>query len=78
MRDALFGMELAAELEKDSAPHEALYMANKISEDFLIRPMGIFQLMDYVGIDVCQMIMKTMCTFSTGSTKNAVENMPPQ
>ena len=66
MRDALFGMELAAELAKDAAGHEAVYMANKVSEDFLIRPMGIFQLMDYVGQDVVQMIMNVMSTYIEG------------
>ena len=63
MRDGLFGMQLAAELEKETFPHEAIYLANKVSEEFMVRPMGIFQLMDYVGIDVCRMIMKTMDTY---------------
>ena len=66
MRDALFGLELAGEMAKDAAPHEAIYMVNKLSEDFLIRPMGIFQLMDYVGSDVVQMIMKIMSTYIEG------------
>lgn len=39
---------------------EAVFCINKVSQDFLIRPMGIFQLIDYVGIDVCQYIMKVM------------------
>lgn len=63
MRDALFGMELAGELKKDAADYEAIYMVNKVSEEFMVRPMGIYQLMDYVGVDVCQMIMKTMNTY---------------
>lgn len=63
MRDGLFGIQLARELEKETAPHEAIFLANKVSEEFMIRPMGIFQLMDYVGLDVCQMIMKTMDTY---------------
>ena len=63
MRDALFGMELAAELQKDAADYEAIYMVNKVSEEFMVRPMGIYQLMDYVGVDVCRMIMKTMNTY---------------
>jgi 3-hydroxyacyl-CoA dehydrogenase len=37
-----------------------VYIINKVSQDLLIRPMGIFQLIDYVGIDVCQYIMKVM------------------
>ena len=68
MRDGLFGMELARELEKELAPHEAIYLANKVSEEFMIRPMGIFQLMDYVGLDVCRMIMKTMDTYIESET----------
>ena len=35
-------------------------MVNKVSQDFLIRPMGIFQLVDYVGLDVCQCILEVM------------------
>jgi 3-hydroxyacyl-CoA dehydrogenase len=31
---------------------QAIYMMNKVTQEFLIRPMGIFQLIDYVGIDV--------------------------
>ncbi len=39
---------------------EAIYVMNKVSQDLLIRPMGIFQLIDYVGVDVCRFIMKVM------------------
>ncbi len=60
MRDALHGMSLLNELKKEMSFAEAVYSANKISQDFMIRPMGIFQLIDYVGIDVCQFIMKVM------------------
>lgn len=38
----------------------AIYIVNKTTMDQLLRPMGIFQLMDYVGIDVCQNIAKIM------------------
>jgi len=60
MRDALHGMEQAQKLGADYSFVEAVYIINKVSQDFLIRPMGIFQLIDYVGIDVCQFIMKVM------------------
>ena len=60
MRDALHGMSEAQILTKDMSFVEAVYSINKVSQDFLIRPMGIFQLIDYVGIDVCQYIMKVM------------------
>lgn len=60
MRDALHGMGEAVKLAEQMPFVEAVYMMNKVSQDFLIRPMGIFQLIDYVGIDVCQFIMKVM------------------
>lgn len=60
MRDLLFGLKLVEELEKDHADQQAAYMVNKVSQDFMIRPMGILQLIDYVGLDVCQLILTTM------------------
>ena len=62
MRDALFGINEALSLAKEkgiSLP-QAIYMINKVTQDYLVRPMGIFQLMDYVGIDVMQFIMDVM------------------
>ena len=60
MRDALHGMGEVQELQKQMPFVQAVYTINRVSQDFLIRPMGIFQLIDYVGIDVCQYIMKVM------------------
>ena len=60
MRDALHGINEALELASMRPLTEAIYMMNKISQDFLVRPMGIFQLIDYVGVDVVQFIMKVM------------------
>jgi 3-hydroxyacyl-CoA dehydrogenase len=39
---------------------------NHISQDYLIRPMGIFQLIDYVGVDVCSYIMSVMQSYHEG------------
>ena len=60
MRDALHGIKEVERLSKDMPFVEALYMINKVSQDFLVRPMGIFQLIDYVGIDVVKFIMAVM------------------
>ncbi|GAB1404766.1 MAG: 3-hydroxyacyl-CoA dehydrogenase family protein [Lentimicrobiaceae bacterium] len=60
MRDALYGIEQAMRLAKDMPLHEAIYAINKIGQDYLMRPMGIFQLIDYVGIDVVRFIMMVM------------------
>lgn len=62
MRDLLFGIHMAESLTKEMSFAEAVYTVNRISQDFLIRPMGIFQLMDYVGVDVCQKILQVMKT----------------
>lgn len=63
MRDALHGISQALELAQAIPLTEAIYKVNKVSQDFLVRPMGIFQLIDYVGIDVVQFIMKVMNPF---------------
>jgi len=60
MRDALYGMQQAERLKEKFSFPEAVYIINKVTQDYLIRPMGIFQLIDYVGIDVCQYIMSVM------------------
>jgi 3-hydroxyacyl-CoA dehydrogenase len=60
MRDSLHGIAEAEKLMKDFSFTEAIYMVNKVSQDFLVRPMGIFQLIDYVGIDVVRFIMAVM------------------
>jgi 3-hydroxyacyl-CoA dehydrogenase len=60
MRDALHGIKEVEKLSKDYSFPEAVYMVNKVSQDYLVRPMGIFQLIDYVGIDVVSFIMGVM------------------
>jgi 3-hydroxyacyl-CoA dehydrogenase len=60
MRDALHGISEAEKLMKDFSFTESVYIINKVSQDFLVRPMGIFQLIDYVGIDVVRFIMAVM------------------
>ncbi|MEZ5082900.1 MAG: 3-hydroxyacyl-CoA dehydrogenase family protein, partial [Bacteroidales bacterium] len=60
MRDALHGIKEVQNLSKEMPFVEALYCVNKVSQDFLVRPMGIFQLIDYVGIDVVRFIMNVM------------------
>ena len=65
MRDGLHGIKEAEKLakEKNIPLYQAIYMINKVTQEFLIRPMGIYQLMDYVGIDVMQFILNVMNPF---------------
>jgi 3-hydroxyacyl-CoA dehydrogenase len=60
MRDLLHGIAEVDRLCADMPFVEAVYCVNRVSQDFLVRPMGIFQLTDYVGLDVCQCIMAVM------------------
>ncbi|SDC04677.1 3-hydroxyacyl-CoA dehydrogenase family protein [Williamwhitmania taraxaci] len=60
MRDAIHGISEAFLLGQEMPLVEAIYTINRIGQDFLIRPMGIFQLIDYVGIDVCSYILSVM------------------
>ncbi len=67
MRDALHGIREAEALaaEKNMPLYKAIYIINKITQDYLVRPMGIFQLIDYVGIDVVKFILNVMNPFVT-------------
>jgi 3-hydroxyacyl-CoA dehydrogenase len=60
IRDGLFAMRKFRELRGGMGDAEAALFINRVTQDFLIRPMGIFQLVDYVGIDVFKMIMGVM------------------
>jgi 3-hydroxyacyl-CoA dehydrogenase len=63
IRDGLHGLAETARLAKQHGWVKALYMVNRISQDWLVRPMGIFQLIDYVGIDVFKFIQDVMDKF---------------
>jgi 3-hydroxyacyl-CoA dehydrogenase len=60
MRDIIHATGEVNRLSNDFPFAEGVYIINKISQDYLVRPMGIFQLIDYVGVDVCSYIMSVM------------------
>ncbi len=60
MRDGLHAIAEVEKLKSEFSHIQAIYLMNRVSQDFLIRPMGIFQLIDYVGIDVFQCILNIM------------------
>lgn len=62
MRDGLFALDEVLRLKGRYKFPGAVYILNRVSQDFLLRPMGIFQLIDYVGIDVFQCILRVMRT----------------
>lgn len=63
MREMLFAFEKVEELSRTHSLPQAFYLINKVTQDYLIRPMGMFQLIDYVGIDVCRRICAIMGTY---------------
>lgn len=70
MRELSYACQLVDKLEKqifqEHGPFSlaaAIYIVNRITEEILLRPMGIFQLADYVGLDICDKIAMTMRTY---------------
>lgn len=68
MRDILHATSEVKRLTGEFGATEATYMMNRVSQEFMVRPMGIFQLIDYVGIDVCRFIMGVMTEHIEGET----------
>jgi 3-hydroxyacyl-CoA dehydrogenase len=60
MRDILYATGEVERLRDRFTYPEAVYALNRISHEYLVRPMGIFQLIDYVGVDVCSYILSVM------------------
>ncbi|MCJ8328979.1 MAG: 3-hydroxyacyl-CoA dehydrogenase family protein [Lentisphaeria bacterium] len=60
-REGSYALSKITELSEYSLT-ESIYLINKVTSDFLLRPLGIFQLIDYVGIDVFKMIFEIMDT----------------
>ncbi len=68
MRDGLHGIAEGERLGEEMGLAAAIYAVNRVSQDFLIRPMGIFQLIDYVGLDIFQSILKIMDPYFPNET----------
>ncbi|NGX57378.1 MAG: putative 3-hydroxybutyryl-CoA dehydrogenase [Chlamydiae bacterium] len=60
IREIAFACDLYDRLRKKHSHVDSVLMVDAITRDFLIRPMGIFQLLDYVGLDVWKKIATVM------------------
>lgn len=67
IREVAFACDLAQEIATQKPLHEAITEVNDVTKKLLLRPMGIFQLMDYVGIDICDKIAAIMDAYIAGS-----------
>lgn len=69
-RDILYASSEVDRLNNEMPCPYSIFLMNKISQEYLVRPMGIFQLIDYVGIDVCFNILKVMSQHITNEHLN--------
>ncbi len=60
MRDGLHAIREVERLAGEHGFVKAVHLVNRVSQEWLLRPMGIFQLIDYVGVDVFQLILRVM------------------
>lgn len=60
IREGLYALELARRLTDEWGEAPARLAVDRIGRDWLLRPMGIFQVIDYVGLDVFACILGVM------------------
>ena len=60
VREGLYAAACVARLREELGEPEAIYAVNAVTETGLLRPMGIFQVIDYAGIDVFAAILEVM------------------
>ena len=68
IREGLFAAACVARLRDEFGEPEAIYAVNAISETGLLRPMGIFQVIDYAGIDIFAAILEVMDRYIEGES----------
>lgn len=56
-REIALAGELVEELSQQYPKETALQIVNSVTHDFLLRPMGIFELLDYVGVPIAENIL---------------------
>jgi 3-hydroxyacyl-CoA dehydrogenase len=66
IRELLYSCNLVAELQEEHTFPGALYIVDQVTRHWLLRPMGIFQLIDYVGLDVADAIWQIMNRYLPG------------
>lgn len=60
IREVAFACDMVEKLQKNYPIDMAISIVNTVTKDFLFRPMGIFELVDFVGADVCHQIALIM------------------
>lgn len=60
MQEIIFASKQVEQLSKSLLKEESVLIINMITHDYLIRPMGTYQLIDYIGIDTCKQVLSIM------------------
>ena len=68
IREGLRAASCVGRLRNEFGEPEAIYAVNAITEIGLLRPMGIFQVIDYAGIDVFAAILEVMELYIEGES----------
>ena len=68
IREGLYAAACVDRLRDEFGEPEAVYALNAVSETGLLRPMGIFQVIDYAGIDVFAAILEVMERYIEGES----------
>lgn len=60
LREIMHACAMVKQLRLQQGILHSIYLVNRVTQEFLLRPMGIFQLIDYVGLDVIDKVGKVM------------------
>ena len=60
LREVSYAAYLVENISENHGFSEAIFLVNELTRDVLLRPMGIFEVVDYVGLDVCNAILSVM------------------
>lgn len=60
LREIAYACSMVRTMTENHGLLASIYMVNKVTQEFLLRPMGIFQLIDYVGLDVIERVGEIM------------------
>lgn len=60
IREIVMALKMLKKLQEKYSFTESVAILDVVTRDLLLRPMGIFQLIDYVGVNVCHFIIEIM------------------
>ena len=63
IREIAYACHVVGVLSRTMPLEKAIFLVDAITKHFLIRPMGIFQLIDFVGLDIVDNVARVMTRF---------------